>query len=95
MEPGGFSLKTERLRLLEGFSLTTAEILYRLPDYRSLLQMYIWQEYDVFPIFPVLRKFLDFWVRNLDGPLFSVRVVHTKLLSPQELKIIGNEVRFH
>ena len=37
---------------LAGFSLTTAEILYRLPDHPSLLQSFIWQEYDVHPRFP-------------------------------------------
>jgi uncharacterized protein Usg len=44
---------------LAGFSLTTAEILYRLPDHPSLLQSYIWQEYDLHPRFPRLRTFLD------------------------------------
>jgi uncharacterized protein Usg len=28
---------------IEGFSLTTAEILYRIPDHPRLLQSYIWQ----------------------------------------------------
>ena len=40
---------------LAGFSLTTAEILYRLPDHPSLLQSFIWQEYDVHPRFPASR----------------------------------------
>jgi uncharacterized protein Usg len=36
--------ETTLLRQLEGFSLTTAEILYRLPDYPRLLQSYFWQD---------------------------------------------------
>ena len=52
---------TTLLRELEGFSLTTAEILYRLPDYPRLLQSYIWQDYDVAPEFPKLVDFLDYW----------------------------------
>ena len=55
---------------LAGFSLTTAEILYRLPDHPSLLQSFIWQEYDLHPRFPRLRTFLDFWTRNLEGKLY-------------------------
>jgi uncharacterized protein Usg len=39
---------------LQGYGLTTAEILYRMPDHPSLLQSYIWQEYDIFPHFPAL-----------------------------------------
>jgi len=61
---------------LRGFSLTTAEILYRLPDYPRLLQSYIWQDYDQAPGFPKLVDFLDYWVANLDGPLYRVRVAH-------------------
>jgi uncharacterized protein Usg len=54
--------------------LTTAEILYHLPDHPGLLQTYIWQDLDLVPNFPELRRFLDFWRRELDGPLHSVRV---------------------
>src|SRR5215204_1501431 len=34
---------------LEGYGLTTASILYRMPDHRSILQEFIWQEYDLAP----------------------------------------------
>ena len=54
-------------RQLRGWSLTTAEIMYRMPDYRSILQTYIWQDYDLAPKFPKLIKFLDFWSHNLTG----------------------------
>ena len=37
---------------LEGYGLTTASILYRMPDHRSILQEFIWQEYDLAPRFP-------------------------------------------
>jgi len=80
---------------LAGFSLTTAEILYRLPDHPSLLQSYIWQEYDEHPRFPRLRTFLDFWSRNLDGKLFRVRVAHKRLITPAELRLVGDEFRVH
>ena len=46
---------------LKQYRLTTAEILYHMPDHPSLLQSYLWQEYDLAPQFPTLRKFLDFW----------------------------------
>jgi uncharacterized protein Usg len=38
-------------RQLAGYGLTTAEILYRRPDHRWLLQSYVWQNYDLFPAF--------------------------------------------
>lgn len=80
---------------LAGFSLTTAEILYRLPDHPSLLQSFIWQEYDVHPRFPRLKGFLDFWSANLEGKLYRVTVAHKKLISPAEWRLIGDEFRVH
>ncbi|MGH7040736.1 MAG: usg protein [Acetobacteraceae bacterium] len=59
---------------LKDYRLTTAEILYRMPDHPDLLQTYVWQELDLAPEFPELRRFLTFWRRKLDGPVHSVRV---------------------
>ncbi|NNE21059.1 MAG: hypothetical protein HKN11_00475 [Rhizobiales bacterium] len=78
-------------RQLAGWSLTTAEILYHMPDHRHLLQSFIWQEYDQAPRFPRLIKFLDFWSHNLDGPLSSVRVAHKSIIGPAELRMIDTE----
>ena len=80
---------------LAGFSLTTAEILYRLPDYPALLQSFIWQEYDVHPLFPRLQEFLQFWTRNLEGKLYRVTVAHKKLIGPTELRLVSGDYRLH
>ena len=80
---------------VEGYGLTTAHILYRLPDHPSLLQTYVWQEYDLCPKFPVLNKFLNFWIEKLDGPLHSVTVAHAYLIKPAELNAIDGEFKFH
>ena len=82
------------IRQLKGYGLTTAHILYRLPDHPSLLQSYVWQEYDVAPDFPALQDFLAFWQTKLDGPLHSVRVAHAKLIGPRKCGC-GRRVRLH
>ena len=89
MASSGFRLQ------LQGYGLTTANILYRLPDYPKIIQSYVWQEYDVHPEFPELRKFLDFWMRSLDGPLHSVTVAHSNLIKPAELKLLDKEFKVH
>lgn len=76
--------QTELARRLQGYRLTTAEILYRLPDHPSVLQSYIWQELDIAPRFPVLHKFLAFWERELEGKLHSVRIASSSLITPAE-----------
>lgn len=76
---------------LRGYRLTTAEILYRLPDYPAMLQSYVWQDLDIAPKFPVLNKFLRFWESNLDGKLYEVRVASRPLITEAELKVVGSE----
>ncbi|MBL0319132.1 MAG: hypothetical protein IPP74_07570 [Alphaproteobacteria bacterium] len=82
-------------RMLENYRLTTAEILYHLPDHPSLLQTYVWQEYDISPEFPNLKHFLHFWERELDGRLHSVQIAHGELIQPSELIYVKNELRLH
>ena len=69
-------------RQMKDYRLTTAEILYRLPDHPDLLQTYLWQDLDLAPEFPTLRQFLAFWQRELDGKLHSVRVASARLIQP-------------
>ena len=57
----------------ESFGLTTAQITYRMPDQLDCFQDFLWQEYDMFPQFPSLRKFLAFWELKIEGPLHSIR----------------------
>lgn len=70
--------------MLKDYRLTTAEIIYHLPDHPKLLQSYIWQELDIAPKFPILTKFLDFWQTELDGKLHSVTVDYYKLIQPSQ-----------
>jgi uncharacterized protein Usg len=89
------SVSDDFIRQLRGFSLTTAEILYRLPDHLSLLQTYVWQDYDMAPEFPALHKFLDFWGRSLEGPLHSVRIAHVRLVRPAEIRAVAAQFSLH
>lgn len=76
---------------LAGYSLTTAEIIYRLPDHPSLLQSYVWQDYDLAPRFPKLLAFLDFWSGNLEGSLFRIRIANARLLSPRDVQFAAGQ----
>ena len=82
-------------RQLQGYGLTTANILYRRPDHPWLLQTYVWQDYDMFPNFPALQDFLAFWQQKLEGPLFAVTVAHSKLIKPAELRAVDGVFRLH
>ncbi len=74
----------EELRLqLQGYGLSTVEINYYLPDFPSLLQVFVWQLYDEAPHFPELRRFLDRWRRDIEAVLHSVSMTHGMLLGPR------------
>ena len=80
---------------LNGYRLTTAEILYRLPDHPHLMQSFIWQELDIAPDFPVLHRFLDFWRSNIDGKLHSVKVAQAPLVTPGKLGYATTSFSIH
>ena len=80
---------------LNDYRITTAEILYWMPDHRHLLQSYIWQNLDLAPRFPNLSRFLEFWERNLDGKLHKVTVANTRLIKPAEISFASDVYHLH
>ena len=75
--------------------LTTAEILYRLPDHLGVLQAFVWQKLDRAPAFPELSRFLEFWRREIEGTLHSVRVASAALIRPAELRYADGRFTLH
>ena len=80
---------------MKDYRLTTAEILYRLPDHPGLLQTYVWQGLDLAPDFPTLRRFLEFWTRELDGPLHSIRVATGGPIRPASVRHTPHLLHMH
>ena len=72
--------------MLRHYRLTTAEILYHFPDHPALLQSYVWQELDLAPKFPCLKKFLDFWERE---------VMHAEAIAPHEFHLVKAPLVIH
>lgn len=82
-------------RQLDDYRLTMAEILYHMPDHPDLLQSFIWQTLDIAPRYPVLHRFIDFWERNIEGRLHSVRVASQELIGAPQLRIAKTEILIH
>ncbi len=80
---------------LRDYRLTVAEILYHMPDHPGLLQSFVWQEMDIAPRYPALRKFLTFWERELDGKVHSVKVASNPLITPGAYRCVGTELHLH
>tara|TARA_A100000171_G_C2137085_1_gene151182 strand:+ start:1571 stop:1831 length:261 start_codon:yes stop_codon:yes gene_type:complete len=80
---------------LNDYRLTTAEIIYHLPDYPDLLQSFIWQELDLSPDFPVLTSFLEFWEKNIEGKMHSVAITNTEIIKPAEMQHYQTSFELH
>ena len=74
-------------RRLAGERLTTAEVLYWLPDHPALLQRFLWQTLDVAPEYPRVHRFLDFWRGEIDAVIHSVTLSAAGLVAPARLDI--------
>ena len=81
--------------MLKGYGLTTAELFYRMPDHRNVLNTFIWQDYDLAPDHPKLFQFIEFWQREIDGPLHSVRFCHRMMISPGQWRNVTGEFFLH
>jgi uncharacterized protein Usg len=77
----------ELARQFRGQRLTTAEVIYYLPDHPALLQRFLWQTLDLPPEFPRVYKFLDFWRREIDAVIHSVTCSAVGLVMPARLSI--------
>lgn len=82
-------------KMLAGYGLTTAKILYRMPDHPSFLQTFQWQFADVAPEYPRLRRFLDYWKREIEAAIHSVEVSHRALIAPHEIRMVREIGHLH
>lgn len=88
-------MDTDFERQLRGERLTTAEVLYYMPDCPALLQRFLWQTLDVAPRFPRVHQFLDFWRREIDATIHSVTVAAPGLIQPARLRLAHDAGLLH
>ena len=85
----------EPILRIPDWHITTAEVLYHMPDHPHVLQTFVWQKVDLAPAFPELTRFLDFWKREIEGPLHSMRVASAALTRPAELRYANGVFVLH
>jgi uncharacterized protein Usg len=80
---------------LKGATLLTAEVLYYMPDHPKLLQTFMWQTMDIAPKYPRLNQFLDYWRREIEAVIHSVRVAHSEPLAAPAWRNANGVLRLH
>ncbi|WP_174299701.1 Usg family protein [Caulobacter sp. S45] len=71
---------------LKGGRLTTAEVLYYMPDHPKLLQSFMWQTLDVAPEYPRVHSFLEYWRKEIQAVIHSVRLSTVGIVTPARVR---------
>lgn len=54
--------------------LVTVNVTYYRPDYRNILQEFLWQVPDVVPQLIRVHRFLNFWREEIDAVIHQIEV---------------------
>ena len=50
------------------WTIATVQVIYFIPDHLHILNEFMWQTEDELPEYPRIKRFLDYWDKNIDGP---------------------------
>lgn len=57
--------------------LTLIQVYYYMPDYPSVLNEFVWQTIDLYPRFPRMQRFLNYWSKNIDARINEIYLNYT------------------
>ena len=60
--------------LIKKWTVASVQVVYYMPDYLHLVNEFIWQTDDQIPDYPRIGRFLDYWDKNIDGPIKEVYI---------------------
>jgi len=55
-------------------TIVTLSVLYWMPDYKHILQEFIWQTADVRPEYPRVHRFLNYWHDNIEAVISEIYI---------------------
>lgn len=60
--------------IIKKWTVASVQVVYYIPDYMNLVNEFIWQTEDQLPEYPRITRFLDYWDKNIDGPIKEVYI---------------------
>ena len=60
--------------IIKKWTKASVQVVYYIPDYLHLVNEFIWQTEDQQPDYPRINRFLDYWDKNIDGPIKEVYI---------------------
>ena len=80
-------------KMVRGFGLTTMDVTYDRLDFPSMVQTFTYQQYDLWPKFPYMRRVIE--CISSKTRVRRVIIAHARLIKPAELRMVGAEFRLH
>ena len=66
------TIKCQMVYIIKKWTTATVQVVYYIPDHLSLVNEFMWQTEDQIPEYPRITEFLDYWDKNIDGPIKEV-----------------------
>ena len=54
---------------IKKWTVATVQVVYYIPDHLHIVNEFMWQTEDQIPEYPRITRFLDYWDKNIDGPI--------------------------
>lgn len=61
--------------------LVSLRVYYYMPDYRDIIQEFMWQTMDIKPKYPRVNKFLNYWKENIEAVIADIEMIETEKMS--------------
>tara|TARA_B100001559_G_C16486192_1_gene616163 strand:+ start:156 stop:407 length:252 start_codon:yes stop_codon:yes gene_type:complete len=55
-------------------TVASVQVIYYMPDYKNILNEFVWQTEDITPEFPRIGKFIKYWDENIEGLIRDIYV---------------------
>jgi uncharacterized protein Usg len=65
------------MKLFDTDRLVTIQVIYYMPDYKNIVNEFVWQTHDVLPKYPRSMKFIHYWYSDIDAVIKEAYLSHT------------------
>ena len=72
--------------IFKNWTLATVHVVYYIPDYLHIVNEFSWQTEDTRTDYPRIKRFLDYWDKNIAGPIKDVYIIDHDDVNPQEVR---------
>ena len=84
-----------RDQIIKDTRITTIKVYYWMPDYESILQLFLWQFDDIPPQFERAHQFLNYWHNNIDAVIEEILLAHSGKYKQVEFNPVDEIFKLH